>query len=516
MYVTREAATLLSLLPRDGSTTSSGTSAINTDVELLKTIRSTVCHALPPTFDTILSDKQPAGLLASHPALGVSSLARELFTIYHCLAPGVGATAHVRFNSWVSASLSLSPAAAYGLHSVEQIEEGAAADEALGVSGVPLASVRSARHGFAPDGGIAAAGREMQARPSPQANLQPIRPYHTLLLLKEPKDILTALPSDASPQLAQLLEVASPLRSFHELQGETGIASSQLLRLAGHLVHWGLAVITNVVTTHSVYTPAPGVDFSPSSACVTEFEELFGGSNHAAAASGDDNNARLTLASVMALFSKTTAVTSVAGPAEPGANTEAQVTDAGASGPESPVLLLPVGSGLPLRTLMGSMQAQSQTYNRFLQALCWLLKRGYLRQMHVNVYLLWPFSLDPDEQQAASHTGPGVIPWSQDELVFLAGLCRKSSVAADAGRVRLFRRLVAYLRDVSALMAAADWNGGDSSQQLSSSDDGGRVPPALQLGIRLEEIMWRLRVSRREIQQVIDAFPEVLAISIHE
>lgn len=44
------------------------------------------------------------------------------------------------------------------------------------------------------------------------------RPYHTLLLLDEPETLLAQLSPDASPQVRQLIKLASPLKSFQDMQ----------------------------------------------------------------------------------------------------------------------------------------------------------------------------------------------------------------------------------------------------------------------------------------------------------
>ena len=587
-YVTRQAQLLNAVVSssRQDRSSPAADNKITSPSELQNALQSIVCHSLPVELQRLFlasnDSAAVARLLSLHPVLAVSSLARELFTIFHCLAPGLGSVCHVRFNSWISASLSLSASAAHSLYQPTSSTGGGAA--AIGDEDTEPSRAASSANSIAratTAGGVWAA---IESLPS-ASNVQPIRPYHTLLLLKESNEILASLPPDASPQLAQLLRVASPLRSFHELQGETGIPSSQLLRLAGHLVHWGLAVITNVITQHSVYTVAPGVDLGPACAAAREFDALFAGPITEPNGSNDENGAGggnssvsgFTLASVLSLFSKTTSTVSVLGPGAGATSTNLatsatsptpfsssksdpfgtpKVSGASASAKQQPAanesnataaeevagedasLVLPIGSGLPLRTLMGSMPAGSAAYTRFLDALVWLLKRGYLRQMHTNVYLLWPWPLGPRERaeavaageitlpegsDGASTSSPGVVPWSAGELAYLAKLCRsrmggsggqsgRPASSASASLIVLFRRLVAYLRDVSAMMAA-------SAEAAAAESGGGPAPPApasLQLGLRLEEIMWRLRVSRADLQAVISAFPQVLLVSIHE
>ena len=94
-------------------------------------------------------------------ALARSSLARELRQVFDSLA--TTSAVHVRLNNWVLLSTSLADAWAqqYAAHS---------------------------------------------------------RPYHTLLLLDEPEQLLAQLSPDASPQVRQLIKLASPLKSFQDMQ----------------------------------------------------------------------------------------------------------------------------------------------------------------------------------------------------------------------------------------------------------------------------------------------------------
>ena len=104
----------------------------------------------------------------------------------------------------------------------------------------------------------------------------PIRPYQTLLLLKEESIILRSLPHDASPQLSTLISVANPLKSFEELYIESGIPLTQLYRLAAHLVYWGCGRIVDTLTKHNMYIVHPSADLRPRSAHAMEFQLKFG------------------------------------------------------------------------------------------------------------------------------------------------------------------------------------------------------------------------------------------------
>lgn len=77
-----------------------------------------------------------------------------------------------------------------------------------------------------------------------------------MLLLEDRETLLASLPQDSSPQIAQLVKLANPLKSFSELEVESGVPLEQLLRLASHLTYWGKAAILNTITKNSVYKVA--------------------------------------------------------------------------------------------------------------------------------------------------------------------------------------------------------------------------------------------------------------------
>lgn len=316
---------------------------------------------------------------------------------------------------------------------------------------------------------------------SPQTE-QPLRPYHSLLLLRDPDDILDQLPGDASPQLVAALHKASPTRSIHELQAESGLPSSQLLRIAGHLVHHGLATIVDTISEESRFSVSAGA--LPDAGDTEEFKRLFGAelqlaSSGAALGGGGTAvaaaSASTDLGSFLFLFSKTAA------------------------------------EGLPLRVLMADMQPSLREV--FVQCLAWLLKRGHLVQQHSYVHLLWPWVLvvrppphprrhhldDPPAAAAAGSDGPDehtneYEEWQPDEAEYAAHLCKGKSPEL----VHLFTRVLVYLRDVQIAM-----------RQDPDS-------PAFLLACRVEELMYRLRVLRADLQSVFTAFSEVMVISTSE
>lgn len=102
-----------------------------------------------------------------------------------------------------------------------------------------------------------------------------IRPYHTLLLLKDEDKIIDALPPDHSRQLRVLIEAVNPLKSFQDLSLETCIPIHQVFRLAAHLVYWGFGRIVDAITLHNIYQVHSGADLSVQAPLSQEFRHKF-------------------------------------------------------------------------------------------------------------------------------------------------------------------------------------------------------------------------------------------------
>lgn len=58
--------------------------------------------------------------------------------------------------------------------------------------------------------------------------LQSLRPYHGLLLLIEPCQMLDGLPLDSSPALLRLLKMYSPLKSLQTLAADADLTLAQV------------------------------------------------------------------------------------------------------------------------------------------------------------------------------------------------------------------------------------------------------------------------------------------------
>lgn len=84
-----------------------------------------------------------------------------------------------------------------------------------------------------------------------------IRPYHALLLLYDPEEVLKFLPLDPTPLLIDLIRMVTPSYSFEELHTLLNCSLAQLYKLAAHLVHWRVAKIIDVVSVKNVYVLHP-------------------------------------------------------------------------------------------------------------------------------------------------------------------------------------------------------------------------------------------------------------------
>eukprot|EP00053_Salpingoeca_punica_P014093 m.127972 g.127972 ORF g.127972 m.127972 type:complete len:967 (-) comp16378_c0_seq3:132-3032(-) len=87
-----------------------------------------------------------------------------------------------------------------------------------------------------------------------------VRPYHALLLLSTPADLLEKLPKDCSSELVRVVRAAHPSKSFEALSAEIDVPLLQVMRLADHLVLWREAKIVFPVCKTNVYLTNPSLD----------------------------------------------------------------------------------------------------------------------------------------------------------------------------------------------------------------------------------------------------------------
>ena len=291
-----------------------------------------------------------------------------------------------------------------------------------------------------------------------------MRPYHSLLLLRDASEI-AALSCMTSPQILSVLQKAAPTRSIHELQGECGLPASQLLRLAGHLVNHGLAAIVDTISEESL------IVLDPDSIPTTFDSEEFKRALRAVVVSenvSETEPLNLELVDFLALISRA------------------------------------ASNGLTLRSLMSELTSPMQARSSakldrvVIEAVAWLLKRHFVRQQHNYVLLFWPWisgasfinkasdGATKSERETVFDDGSG-LPWTQEEADYASSLEAGKPVTIQ----NLFRRLLVFLR--SACVSEALRTGGGSRVRTE--------------GIRVEELLFKLRVSRADLVLVLRTFP---------
>ncbi|KAJ9590604.1 hypothetical protein L9F63_016374 [Diploptera punctata] len=109
--------------------------------------------------------------------------------------------------------------------------------------------------------------------------LQSLRPYHGLLLLVEPAELLDHLPPDVAPTLVRLVHMYSPLKSLQTLAADADLTLSQVFQLAGHLLYWAKATVIYPLCESNVYVIAPDAPTHVNSPLVERFSEHFPGMN---------------------------------------------------------------------------------------------------------------------------------------------------------------------------------------------------------------------------------------------
>ncbi|OMJ20338.1 Nitrogen permease regulator 3-like protein [Smittium culicis] len=89
-----------------------------------------------------------------------------------------------------------------------------------------------------------------------------IEPYHSLLLLNSPEDILSRIGSDSSPSLIRLIKKATPIQPLAELHPLIDCSFAQICRLCAHLVYWGEARIICPASVKNIYMISPKTSIS--------------------------------------------------------------------------------------------------------------------------------------------------------------------------------------------------------------------------------------------------------------
>ncbi|KAL6443473.1 hypothetical protein ACFW04_001568 [Cataglyphis niger] len=105
--------------------------------------------------------------------------------------------------------------------------------------------------------------------------LNSLRPYHGILLLTEPLDLLESLQIDCSPALKRLIQMYNPLKSLQTLAANSDLTLAQVFQLTGHLVYWAKATIIYPLCESNVYVISP--DAVLTSQLLDSFSEHFPG-----------------------------------------------------------------------------------------------------------------------------------------------------------------------------------------------------------------------------------------------
>jgi len=530
----------------------------------------------PPPPDSGVSGARPAS----------RGLAWELAFVYHALHRGLGASCHLTLNSSLSLSLSLSPVSASSVssHTLAVHDLASLADSltspAASTFGPTPPFLSPAEGDSKGGGGGVVREREGEvlvsvwstlSQPRQEMLLMPIRPYHSILLLRDAADALALLPPDAAPQLAQLILCASPMLSFTDLQREMAVPFAQLFRYAAHLVHWGLAVITNGMTATTVYTVSKYAVLRADSGAAVEFAARFGSRSRTTA---------LTLTEMLALFSLSQqgpvgrAIGDAGPSAVPPANSAGGSSTAAAESKDGPPPAAPpslrvassaggggIGGGEPLlanrlgtelKVLLDSRRGHKAV---FLDAVVWMLRHGFLTQMHTHVYLLWPWEIRPvrgrpaagSPHGAGSRRGEGVAVGGGPTTMASLSLSRVEQEHAYALTLghpdplrAVFDKVFTYTYttmadlgpdfeitpplpptggvgwdDVTPLpVLGAGGSGSGSSGGDMHTNDG--MSPLLRLALRVEEIRWRCHLTHSDLQAVLATFSNVFVTAMHE
>ncbi|RDD38722.1 Nitrogen permease regulator 3-like protein [Trichoplax sp. H2] len=111
----------------------------------------------------------------------------------------------------------------------------------------------------------------------PDEICQKIQPYHSLMMLTNPDNLIRQLPGDCSPALVRLIQVISPFRGLLALAFDADLTLNQVKHLASHLVFWGKASIIYPICETNVYILTPEAPIDISSPLMEEFSNQFVG-----------------------------------------------------------------------------------------------------------------------------------------------------------------------------------------------------------------------------------------------
>ncbi|CAG8500804.1 2294_t:CDS:10 [Diversispora eburnea] len=102
-----------------------------------------------------------------------------------------------------------------------------------------------------------------------------IAPYHTLLLLEDPEEILKNIPLDANPTLVQLVQILTPTQRLADLCSVLDCSLAQIFRIAAHLIYWRKAKIIDVISVRNTYVVSPTADMNSLQTHIEYFNQHF-------------------------------------------------------------------------------------------------------------------------------------------------------------------------------------------------------------------------------------------------
>uniref|UniRef100_A0A336LA23 GATOR complex protein NPRL3 n=1 Tax=Culicoides sonorensis TaxID=179676 RepID=A0A336LA23_CULSO len=107
--------------------------------------------------------------------------------------------------------------------------------------------------------------------------LNSLKPYHGMLLLVDPIDLLDCIPPCGARILLQLIEVYNPLKSLQNMASDAEMLIEHVYTLVGHLVYWAKAIVIYPLCESNVYVTTPDAPLHTNSVLVDKFAAKFPG-----------------------------------------------------------------------------------------------------------------------------------------------------------------------------------------------------------------------------------------------
>lgn len=89
-----------------------------------------------------------------------------------------------------------------------------------------------------------------------------LRPYHGLLLLHDPEEIIKTFLPDSSILLIRFIQTVTPTVSFEQLQTILDCSISQIYKMASHLHFWSIARVIQTISTRNFYVISDDANFA--------------------------------------------------------------------------------------------------------------------------------------------------------------------------------------------------------------------------------------------------------------